>query len=680
MGVMLYEMLAGRQPFEGETAIDILMKASKERVTPPSSASLIAPDPALDRVIENICLKALARNPNDRYPTAKAFAQDLGRWLKGETVSIKMMSTQRRIAVPGKSRAWPYAAAGAAVLAVAAVFLFSSSTPSVEGELGRAREFLRAKKFTEARIEFGKALARDPGNVEAIAGDREAKSAEEKSRQEEGRKETLRRDLQAAQSRSEGEAKEAERARLEAEAKSKTAMAVASEAEQKRLTEELAGLREKARKAEEEARKAKDQLDKLSSERPVAPATPVDNAPKPAPPPSPAAAPKLPAPAPLSTREREARLAVLRAKRDSAVEAVNIAAAFAAIDQMVLLSGDVNSISEKTEVLKIAKKHLRSREDAAALAGGHLRLAEEAAAADDFKIAPQAAKDAQSIAKQAGDLVVAEQAVALQKEIQALKSAVDRFTKAQQTLAASPQDPAANADAGKFLCLLKDRWEEGLPLLARGSDEALKKLAEQEASAPGTPESQVSLGDAWWSAGQKERVEAMKARCYGRALFWYDSALAGLRGAEKSRVEKRIDECFRLARMETRVVFVPEESMKLYPAGQRFGMFPDQKGDDPLAPFRGEAVYFDQKTGTDVTYQVRSGRKLRHISFKGAAMAQMTIEVLDMAGTVLAKGGPWGGGNTWGEFTLDFAPTSRFTLRLRNHVSAWYMIDTLKLE
>ena len=54
--------------------------------------------------------------------------------------------------------------------------------------------------------------------------------------------------------------------------------------------------------------------------------------------------------------------------------------------------------------------------------------------------------------------------------------------------------------------------------------------------------------------------------------------------------------------------------------------------------------------------------------------------MLDPAGSVLAKGGPWGGGNTWADFTLDFPPSSRFTLRLRNHVSVWYLIDTLKLE
>jgi predicted Ser/Thr protein kinase len=688
MGVMMYEMLAGRQPFEGETAIDILMKASKERVAPPSSASLIAPDPAMDRAIENICLKALARNPDDRYATARLFAQDLARWLKGEVVSIKAPVTQRRIYATKKSRGWPMIAGAAAVVvaAVVAAILFFSSTPSVDAEIARAREFLRAKKYTEARIEFGKALARDPGNLEALAGDRDAKAAEEKSREDEARKEKLRQELQAAQSKSDHESKEAERIRLEADSKAKSAAVAASDVEQKRLLEELAAIREKARKAEEDARKSKEELDKLSAERTAGPARPADAPARPAspgpPPPLPMPAPPpKPAPAALMTpRDRELKLAALRTKRDAAVEVPNIPAAFAAIDQMVQLSSDVNSVTEKAEALKIAKKHLKNREDAAALAAGQLRLAEEALAGDDFKTAAQAAKDSQSVAKQSGDPLVAEQAGSLQKEIAATKAVYDRFVKAQQTLASAPQDAAANAEAGRYLCLVKDRWEEGIPLLARGSDDAMKKLAEQEIAAPSSGEAQASLGDAWGAAGQKERTEATKARCYGRALYWYDSALPLLRGAEKARVEKRIDECFKLAKLETRIVFVPEESMKPYPVGQRFGMFPEQKSDDALGPFRGEPIYFNQKTGTDVVYQVRSGRKLKRLSWRGAAMVDMTIEILDLAGNVIAKGGPWGGGNTWADFTLDFPPTSRFSLRLRNHIGAWYLVDTVKLE
>jgi serine/threonine protein kinase len=685
MGVILYEILSGRQPFEGETAIDILMKASKERVAPPSSASQIAPDPALDRAIENICLKALARNVNDRYASAAAFAQDLSRWLKGDTVTARAAPTQRRTRVEKSSRGLRFgiAAAVAAAAAGVAAVLLSSSAPGVDAELSKARDHLRAKKYTEARIEYGKALAKDPSNREALAGDREAKAAEEKARQEEVLKEQRRQELADAQARSERDAKEAERIRLEAETKAKSAAAAASDAEQKRLMEELAAIREKARKAEEEARRAKEQLDKLSTERTAtapAPAPAPSNAPVRPPAPAPPPAFKPAPPTPLSPKEREAKLAALRAKRDAAVEAVNIPQAFAAIDQMTPLSSDVNPISEKSDVLKAAKKHLKAREDAAALALGHLRLAEEALAADDYKTAAQAAKDSQSIARQAGDATVAEQAGSLQKEITASKTAYDRFLKAQQTLASSPQDLAANSEAGRYFCLVKDRWEDGLPLLAKGSDEPLKKLAEQELAAPSSPDAQAALGDAWGAAGQKERNEAAKSRCHGRALYWYDTALPALRGAEKSRVEKKIDDCFRLAKVETRVTFVPEESMKLYSVGQRFGTFPDQKGDDALAPFRGEAVYFQQKTGTDAVYQVRSGRKLRRLYWKGAAMQEMTIEILDQAGTVIAKGGPWGGGNTWAEFTMDFPPTNRFTLRMRNHISTWYMVDTVKLE
>src|SRR5205085_12626821 len=41
-----------------------------------------------DAAIEGICMKALAKNPKLRYASTKAFADDLGRWLKGERVSL----------------------------------------------------------------------------------------------------------------------------------------------------------------------------------------------------------------------------------------------------------------------------------------------------------------------------------------------------------------------------------------------------------------------------------------------------------------------------------------------------------------------------------------------------------------------------------------------------------------
>jgi eukaryotic-like serine/threonine-protein kinase len=74
VGIVLYEMLTGKVPFAGDSAIEIAMKHLNEVPRPPSKIrSEIPPD--LDQVV----LRALAKAPEDRYQTAEEFAEDLHR-------------------------------------------------------------------------------------------------------------------------------------------------------------------------------------------------------------------------------------------------------------------------------------------------------------------------------------------------------------------------------------------------------------------------------------------------------------------------------------------------------------------------------------------------------------------------------------------------------------------------
>ncbi len=112
LGVMLYEILTGRTPFLGATAIEILMKAVKENVPPPSRFS-----ESLDGVIETICLKSLAKNVRERYATADALAKDLTRWLKGE--NVKTVAPRPSKSSRPNTLAFSFAFAAAATVLVA---------------------------------------------------------------------------------------------------------------------------------------------------------------------------------------------------------------------------------------------------------------------------------------------------------------------------------------------------------------------------------------------------------------------------------------------------------------------------------------------------------------------------------------------------------------------------------
>lgn len=76
LGVILYELLCGRRPFEG-TVTEVIGQILHVQPPPPSQYK-----PELDPALEAICLKALAKQPADRYGSMRELAQTLGEFLK----------------------------------------------------------------------------------------------------------------------------------------------------------------------------------------------------------------------------------------------------------------------------------------------------------------------------------------------------------------------------------------------------------------------------------------------------------------------------------------------------------------------------------------------------------------------------------------------------------------------
>jgi hypothetical protein len=72
LGIMVYQMLLGRIPFQKDTPLETLMAHIHEEVPTPTSV-----DADLDPRIESVLLRVLAKEPGDRYPTAVAFAEAL---------------------------------------------------------------------------------------------------------------------------------------------------------------------------------------------------------------------------------------------------------------------------------------------------------------------------------------------------------------------------------------------------------------------------------------------------------------------------------------------------------------------------------------------------------------------------------------------------------------------------
>lgn len=138
LGAMLYELLTGRPPFVGETALDTLEQVIRQEPVPPTRLH-----PKVPRDLETICLKCLEKEPAKRYATAGEIADDLERYRKGEPILARRAGTVLRLWRWSKRR--PAAAALILVSVLAAVTLLAGSYWSsslVRNERDRAEEHL----------------------------------------------------------------------------------------------------------------------------------------------------------------------------------------------------------------------------------------------------------------------------------------------------------------------------------------------------------------------------------------------------------------------------------------------------------------------------------------------------------------------------------------------------------
>jgi tetratricopeptide (TPR) repeat protein/tRNA A-37 threonylcarbamoyl transferase component Bud32 len=165
LGVILYEVLVGQPPFQGESSYDILTKVVHADPSPPSRSR-----PGLPRDLETVCLKCLSKPPAQRYASAAELAADLRRFLDGQPVLARP--------VRAWEAAWKWARRRPGLAATLVVAQLSLLVLAVGTSWfnGRLREALGSTREAQRRAEANAGLALDAhkqlvGQVQSLLRD-----------------------------------------------------------------------------------------------------------------------------------------------------------------------------------------------------------------------------------------------------------------------------------------------------------------------------------------------------------------------------------------------------------------------------------------------------------------------------------------------------------------------------
>jgi formylglycine-generating enzyme required for sulfatase activity len=234
-----------------------------------------------------------------------------------------------------------------------------------------------------------------------------------------------------------------------------------------------------------------------------------------------------------------ARFVLFRMARETAADAGDGQAAFAVIEKTAECF-DIDPFAMKRETLSGFAGTARTVAAHQAVAEKALAVLDEAMTANEFEVGRELGKLAFAEASKCRKRELLQMIRSRAKDLQEARKAFAEVEEAAATLKKAPDDPDANSAVGKYTCFVKGDWDTGLPMLAKGSDSALKTLASKDLQMPVEPKEQEALADAWYELASEKGSTARK-NLQLRAAHWYWHAYSGLKGGmEKVKVEKRM--------------------------------------------------------------------------------------------------------------------------------------------
>jgi tetratricopeptide (TPR) repeat protein len=155
LGALLYTLLCGRPPFQGDSVLETLEQVRTREPQPPSVSN-----PQISRDLQTICLKCLRKEASERYASAEELADDLERWLAGKPITARPPTMWERAAKWTRRHSAAVAASMGVlmvmVIGLAAALIVIARTRDVAREqrriaLGKSREADSERRRAEQR-------------------------------------------------------------------------------------------------------------------------------------------------------------------------------------------------------------------------------------------------------------------------------------------------------------------------------------------------------------------------------------------------------------------------------------------------------------------------------------------------------------------------------------------------
>lgn len=118
LGAIFYELITGRPPFRSETPTETMRQVQQDEPVRPRLLN-----PKLPRDLETICLKCLEKESQRRYASAKALADELGRFLQGEPILARPLGSLARAARWTRRHAWAVGSSATIAILLAAIMV-----------------------------------------------------------------------------------------------------------------------------------------------------------------------------------------------------------------------------------------------------------------------------------------------------------------------------------------------------------------------------------------------------------------------------------------------------------------------------------------------------------------------------------------------------------------------------